>query len=459
MPAPQIQVWPRGAQRVRSSGPLGISFGSETRRVGRPIGTSEYGSLVQVEASNRYETGFGGDDLAAWTIKPFGGWLGGMFTPGDHVRITKGGTVLWEGTYSGATPNDDGTWTLRARGYAYRMMGVPAVFWNAVDGINDIYYPTTQLGAPDDTAEPLYGWGYAVEVLGMPITGVIGDTTGWDQPFGETDRAATVTYLGDLVTGNASKVGKKWTVWGRTLEITADPTDPTWSYNPPDSVVGTEDTDYRTRIGVYYVWSGPAAWSVGTTYSIGTVVVYQDRWWRALASSTGVTPVEGSTWQEQPIAYRPSDFTMLWVIDEDAEDRVEPWPDVVDYRGLGKIDNAAELGAAVLEQVGPRLILSGATFTLGTDDGWMSVSGGWADPAFVRAGEAVRLANVRTSTGLLMPADNVHVVSAKEWTWQAEDDSESTQIRLAGSVQRSLGELLAGRPLDAASVISGRPAA
>lgn len=457
----QIAVWPRGNRRAKTSGPLGVSWtkyggSAETRRVGTPVFATDIGKVVSASASTTYGDGIGGHDLASWTIAPFGGYIGGLFRPGDHVRITKGGGIVFDGQFSEAAPGDDGTVELHARGYRYDLYEYDSVYWDQLSGADDVYYPTTQLGDPADATEPFYGWAYAVRSLGLPINQVVGDTSDWLNPFGATKMAPAPIKLAPLVEGVAQQNGERASVWGRTLVIAADDMTPRWSYAAPAGLVGVADTDYRTHVGVWYCANGPAAWSALTTYSIGAVVVYDDRWWRALASSTGVTPVEGSTWQEQPIAYRPSDFSLTWAIDNVGIQRFDVSTEIVDYRALGKITNAGELASNLLSQVKGRFTLSGS-FSVGPESGFASAAGGKADIAFVRAGQAMQLPGVRTGQGNLMPDGDVFMIGKTEWSWSP--DGESLSVTPMGAVPRNLSSILAGKPLDAGSVISGRPAA
>ena len=462
----QVTVWPRGKRRTKTSGPLGISwtkFGgsAESRRVGTPIFATDTGKLTAVTASTTYGDGIGGHDLASWTVQPLGGYVGGMFRPGDHVRVTKGGGTVFEGEYSEAEPNGDGTVTMHARGYRYNLYEYDSIYWDQLSGADDVYYPTTKLGDPADTAEPFYGWGYAVQSLGLPINQVVGDTSDWLNPFGATVMAPAPTKLAPLIDGIALQNGERANVWGRTLVIAADDMTPVWSYAAPEVVFGVADTDYRTHIFVWYCANGPAAWDNTTAYAVGTVVVYDDRWWRALVANTGVTPVEGSTWQEQPIVYRPSDFSMERATDTVGLARFDVATEVVDYRGLGKITStkAGQLATNLLSQVKGRFTLAGS-FSVGPDSGLTSAAGGGqADVAFVRAGQAIALPGVRTGQGNLMPDGDTYMIGKTEWSWST-DGQEATTITPMGAVARNLSAILAGRPIDPASVISGkRPAA
>lgn len=457
----QVTVWPRGRYRVRSSGPFGITYGTLDRRVGNPLFVGDYGELVSVEASTRYEPGFGGHDLASWAVKPHGGYVGGLMRPGDHVRITKGGGIVFEGEFSEAEPGSTAVGsrnpiTLHAKGYAYNLYDYDSIYWQPVTGGDDIYYPTTKLGAPDDTTTPLDGWGYAVTELGMPINQVIG--AGWTTAFGESDMAEAPIKLGELITAIHQENGERWAVWGRTLFLGPDQTVPKWSYAAPDGVFGVADTDYATHVWVWYVSDdlcSVKAWLGGISYSAGDTVSRDGRWWRAKVDNSGVTPVEGSTWTEVPTAYRKSDFSMARAVDSpDRIARFDTRTAVVDYRGLGTMPGvrASELASQLLQQVKGRFILSGS-FPVGPDSGFASAAGGTADIAFVRAGQVLKMPGLRTDQGNLMDSDTT-IIGRTEWSWSAAG-AESLQITPMGAAPRSLGEILRGVPLDAASVVSG----
>lgn len=460
----QVTVWPRGTNRVRASGPLGVAFDTYSRRVGTPLFVERYGELTAATASTRYEQGFGGHDLASWTVKPHGGLVGGLMRPGDHVEIKKGGGIVFEGEFSEDEPGDDGTVTLHAKGYAYNLYDYPSLHWDAVSGGDDIWYPTTKLGPLVDTSEPFDAWGYATYVLGMPINNVVGDVTPWSDPFGESNMAEAPLMLGDLITSVHQEQSERWAVWGRTLVVGADVTDPKWSYAAPEGVVGVADSDYATDVFVWYVSADLSAvkpWVGATAYGVGDRVSYGGTWWDALLANTGVTPVEGSTWKEVPVAYRKTDFSMVRA--SDSPERVARFDRrvvVVDYRGLGAMDNvrALRLATKLLEQVKGRFILTGG-FTLQPDSGFTSIGGGTADIAFVRAGEMVRLTGLRTDQGNLMDSSDV-IIGKTEWSWSA-DGQESQQITPMGAVPRSLGDILKGAPIDSTAMVAGyrKPAA
>jgi hypothetical protein len=453
----QVTVYPRGVNRVRASGPLGVLFDTYSRRVGNPLIVEQYGELVSVNAGTRYEQGFGGHDLASWTVKPHGGYVGGLMRPGDHVRITKGGGTVFEGEFSEAEPADDGTITLHAKGYAHNLYDYDSIYWHEVLGGDDVYYPTTLLGPPGDTGDTLNGWGYAIQRLGMPINNVVGDVSAWTDPFGDSDMATAPIKLGDLVTSVHQEAGERWAVWGRTLVLGADPTTPMWSYSPPAGVVGVADTDYATHVFVWFVSSSLSfvqPWVGGTAYVTGDVVAYDGTWWKALTGSTGFTPVEGSTWTEVPVAYRKGDFSMVVATDTPEQiSRFDTRTVVVDYRGLGPMSDvrALNLGQQLLDQVKGRFILTGG-FTVAPDSGFCSAGGGVADVAFVRAGEMLKMPGLRTDQGNLMDTDTT-IVGQTSWSWSAAG-AESLQVTPMGSVPRSLSEILKGSPLDAASVVS-----
>lgn len=448
-------VWPRGKRRTKTSGPLGIDWGGETRRVGTPVTASQIGDLLSVRASTRYEDGFGGHDLATCTFAPGRGYIGGMFRPGDPFRIQRGGGTVFDGEFSEALPGDDGTVEIHARGHAYDLYGYDSIHWQQVEGADDIFYPTTQLTGGSSSTK--YGWDYAVDTLALPINQVVGTRHDWSSPYGATDMAEGPIKLGDVITAKQREHNERWAVWGRTLVLGPDPTEPRWKHGAPSGLVGVADTDYATHVLVWYVSGGPATWSAGTTYAAGVTVAYGSTWWRALTSSTGVTPAEGSTWEEVPVAYRKSDFSMVLVSKTtDGVNTFDVRTAVVDYRGLGKMSSARASGLAtsLLEQVKGRFVVSGS-FTIAPDSGFKSINGGRAPVSSVRAGDMVRLTGMRTSQGSLLPGGQDQIIGKTEWSW-SRDGSESNTITLMGSVPRSLSEILRGQPLDASVVATGK---
>ena len=461
----QVTVWPRGSRRTRTAGPLGVDWDGSTRRVGVPLFSQQYGKLTAATASTRYEPGFGGFDLCSWTVVPYGGYVGGLMRPGDPVQMTKGGGEVFFGEFSETEPNDDGTVTLHAKGYAYNLNDYQALFLDPVDGGDDVSYPTTQLGAttaPVSSDAARYAWQYAVYDRGMPITNVIGSTSSWGVPLGESDMAEGPLTVGDLVTAVHQADGERWAVWGRTLFVGPDATDPMWSYAAPDSVFGVADTDYATTVFVWYVSSDLCSvqpWNVATAYGAGDVVSDGGRWWQALIPTTGGSaPSEGLAWTEVPTAYRKSDFALGGATDTAGLDRFDVREVLVDYRGLGTIldSRATTLAGGLLDQVKGRFILTGG-FTVGPESGFASADGGKADIAFVRAGEVLKMPGLRTDQGNLMDSDAT-VIGKTEWSCQVEGGeiaSESLSVTPMGAVPRDLGSILQGAPLDATGMAAG----
>jgi hypothetical protein len=266
--------------------------------------------------------------------------------------------------------------------------------------------------------------------------------------------------VGALVEGIAQLDSERASVWGRTLVIAPDPTTAQWAYDAPDSMVGVADSDYATHVGVWFVSTDLTSvqpWNAATAYATGNKVAHGGLWWQALVGSTNVTPVEGSTWTEIPLAYRSQDFSMVFATDNAGLRRFDARTVVVDMRGLGAMSSPAAqtIADTLLSQVRGRFTLTGS-FTIGPESGFKSAAGGKADVAFVRAGQALRLANLRTTQGNLLPDNGLHVIGRTEWTWDA-DGGEQTQVTPMGAVPRNLGEILRGTPIDAAAVVSGAP--
>lgn len=459
----QVTVYPRGGTRTVQSGPLGIPWNGNPAAITTPKHMSEVGTLISVNFSTRYEEGFGGHDLADWTVKDFGGYVGGMFRPGDHVRIVRGG-VCWEGEYSEATPNEDGSVTMHARGYAYNLLEYDSVYLDVIPGPdNDISYPTTALGAVGDNTEPYYGWTYAIYIFGMPISQVVGS-----MPFGPiggsgtTLMSPTPVKVGTVLTALTQQVEQRWAVWGRSLVIAADNMTPMWSFAAPESVVAVADTEYVTDLGVWFVRSGPPTWSSVTAYVAYDVVSYNGSYFEAKVNNTNVTPVDGATWREISYKFLDRDFYVVWATDDEGKKRFDVQTDITDYRGLGLITSVDALNMAqtLLSQVGGRWLYTGS-FTVTPESGFASASGGDAGEqlAFVQAGRALQLKGLRTSQGNLMPDGDVVMIGKTDYSWSLDqgEETESLTITPMGAVARDIGTVLAGVPLDSTSVaMNGR---
>lgn len=458
----QVTVYPRGGTRTILSGPLAILWGGETPAITTPKHMSEVGLLTSVNFSTRYEEGFGGHDLCDWTIKDYGGYVGGMFRPGDHVRVSHGG-VCWEGEYSEATPNDDGSVTMHARGYGYNLLEYDSVYLDIVPGPdNDISYPTTALGIPGDDTEPYYGWTYAIYMLGMPIAQVVPPAS---MPFGPIGGDATGVgamaqapiKVGTVLTSLCQEVGKRWAVWGRTLVIAEDDMTPLWSYPAPESVVAVADTEYVTDLGVWYVREGPAEWDNMTNYDAGDVVLYEGSFYEAKIDNSGVTPTDDGTWGQSTYTFNPQDFNVAWRSDTVGKKRFDVRTEVVDYRGLGLTGTiwAENMAEQVLSMTKGRWLFTGS-FTVTPESGFSSIGGGDAGHqlAFIRAGRALQLKGLRTSQGNLMPDGDVVMIGRTEYQW-SKDESESLSITPMGAVPRDVQSALQGVPPDATMIAAG----
>lgn len=455
----QVTVYPRGGTRAVQSGPLGIPWGGDPAAITSPKHMSEVGVLTSVKFSTRYEDGFGGHDLCEWTVEDFGGYVGGMFRPGDHVRVTHGGGVCWEGEYSEATPNEDGSVTMHARGYAYNLLEYDSIYLDQRTlPLTDISYPTTALGTVGDDTEPFYGWTYAIYELGMPIAQVVGS-----MPFGPVggDAAGIMSpvpvKIGTILTSLLQEVGKRWAVWGRTLVIAEDNMDPLWSFAAPESVVAVADTEYVTDLGVWYVEEGPEEWDNLTAYVAGDVVLYDGGFYEALIDNSGTTPTDEGTWGQITYTFNPQDFNVAWARDVAGKKRFDVRTEVVDYRGLGLTGSvwADNMAAQVLAMTKGRWVYTGS-FTVNPSSGFASANGGNAGEqlAFVRASRAVRLKGLRTSQGNLMPDGDVVMIGRTEYEWE-RDESESLTITPMGAVPRDVQAALEGKPLDATLVAAG----
>jgi hypothetical protein len=457
----QIAVWPRGTRRRYAAGPLGTTrSGGDSRRVGTPVYMSQVGALQQVNVSSRYEDGFGGTDLLSWTIDPLGGFVGGIFRPGDHCRITQGGGVVGEGEISEVLPNADGTVEFHARGYAHNLSEYDSV-WYSEDVVNPITgttdniatRPSTMLALNDPNAtSPSVnkgGWEYAKWELGMPINQVVGTVDGWDVFVG-ADSAQRTLKLGEVLTFRERLNGRRWAVWGRTLFLVEDPTEPMWQIDAPEGVIGVADTDYYTHVGIWYRWYNPDPWLPGGPYVAGDRVEHEGRWYAALLDNTEIAPPPDDTasWTEIPVVVEDWMTDIYWEVDPDGLAMFDTRTIVVDYRAAGlstTTDTTVEdVSLSLIEQVKGRFIFTGS-FTVGPDGGLTSINGGRPPIAFIRAGQGIKLNKLRTTQGNLLP--DFFVIGRTDWSWQA-DESESLTITPMGAVPRDFSTILAGIPYN-----------
>lgn len=457
----EVTVWPRGTRRRYAAGPLGQTrSGGDTRRVGDGINMLQVGALQSVTVSSRYEDGFGGTDTLSWTIDPHGGFVGGIFRPGDHVRVEHGGSVVGEGEISEVQPNADGTVEFHARGYAHNLNEYSCLWYTEnvtapISGISvpsSLLRPSTMLSLADPNATPGVdrgGWEYAVHDLGMPINQVVGDIDGWDLFIGMDSSRRTVT-VGDVVTARERLNGRRWAVWGRTLFLVEDPTEPMWQIDAPEGVVGVADTDYYTHVHVWYRWYSPDDWVSSVFYPAGSRVAYQGGWYVALIDTSGTTPPpdDNATWEPVPVVVEDWMTSIYTEVDTDGLVLFDYRDTTVDIRGAGLSDSTpttvGDIGASYIEQVKGRFIFTGS-FTVGPDGGLTSVTGGKPQIAEIRAGQGLKINKLRTTQGNLIP--DMVVIGRTEWTWQA-DDSEQLTITPMGAVPRDFGTILAGIPYN-----------
>lgn len=380
---PQVMISPRGSKRT---------YEATSADANTPI--TDVGELLQLEYSTRMErtqnAAFGGHNLCTFKIKPLGTYNGGFFRPGDHVKATTHGGVGFEGEFAAATPQEDGSVEMLARGYAYNFDEYDSVYFESVEGADDISYPTGQLR---DTTFPrvpggakMYGLDHAMEILGLPIKQYVGPvpTGAWT---GVQDHKPT--KLNGPLSGLTQRDLMRWAVWNRSLVIDTDPTVPMWIYDAPDSVIGVADTDYRTRVGV--------------------------------------------------LVHRSGGDWIFWAIDEEGLKRFDEYTEVVDYRLVGGSQSTAD---DLLEHVRGRFLYTGS-ITIGPDSGLSTPSGGKAPIGFIRAGQMLKIPGMRTGQGNLMPAGaEQFIIGRTEYRW-ALDGEESLTITPQNAAPRDIASLLA----------------
>ena len=350
----------------------------------RVVTASSLGSLESVRYSTRIESGFGGHDLASWVIQPLGSYAGGICRPGDPVTIQLGGGAAWEGQIADVNPRGDGTVEFNARGFGYDLFDYLATYYQSATG-PDLMYPTTDF---DDA------YAQAVADRGLPVDRYVGVLPG---TLGTSQVAENFIYLGELLSTLLNGDGRQWAVWGRTLVIEDPETTVTYRYTADTGLVGVADSEYVTDL-------------VG--------------WYQAVDPATTQTDYQFE---------RVTDTAGLAMFD-----RREAG---IDMRGLGlqTPTQVQDYLSSVLEKVKGRWLLTGSVVI--ESDGRAIPSGGIALPAFVRAGKVMRVPEVRTSQGNLMPDGNQFTIGRTEYEWSA-DGSQRLTITPKGAVARSISSLL-----------------
>jgi hypothetical protein len=398
----QVTVWPRDpgvrAQDAPKGGTGGIHF-------------TDLGEILSVTTSTRMGEGFGGFDLASWTVRMHPGYVGGFFLPRDHIEIVHGGVTLFEGEYSeqqvdSRDAREGDVYSFHARGYAHVLADYPAVCLQTTAG-PDYEFPTTQLATSD--ADTTYAWDYA-RSKGMQVYAAYGDLP--IGPYGETAVASSPLPLRDLLTAHLLRADNWWACWGPTLEVVTLPTTPSVLYDQPTTMVAIADTDYYSSVGLYFIHTSP-----------------------------------GTSVDQCTIAWGGDDARMLNIFDYRGI--------VLDMRGLGLQTSTTMLAQAqsMYEQVKGRHLLTGS-LTLGPDSGLAAANGGAVDIETVRAGQMMKLSEIHDSLGFLLPdGDTRFVIGATEHQWSPE--SEQVTITPMGAVARNLGDVLRAVPPDSASGVAG----
>lgn len=398
----QVTVWPRDPGTRAVDAPKGGTGG---------IHFTDLGDILEVNTSTRFEEGFGGFDLASWTVKMAPGYAGGFFLPRDHVEISDGGGLLFSGEYSEqqvADFNED-TYTFHARGYAHVLNDYEAVATETSG--TDYSFPTTQLAVSD--SDTIYAWERARSV-GMQVYADEADLP--SGAFGASAVAPEPLKLGTLLTAHLQRNSEWWACWGPELEMFSMPTTPTLLYDQPNTMLAVADTDYYSAVGLYFIRTSP-----------------------------GTSP------DQCDIAWGGEESRVLNIFD-----RREI---VLDMRGLGLQTLAAmeDQAQTMYEQVKGRRLLTGTLGPLGEESGLKAANGGGADIRAVRAGvDVVQLVEVRDSIGYLLPeGDSRFTVGRTEFAWSSEGPSSSMTISPMGAVARNLDEVLRATPMESVATVAG----
>lgn len=400
----QVTIWPRdpGTRAIDApkGGPGGIFF-------------SDLGEIQAVTTSTRLEEGFGGFDTASWTVRMHPGYVGGFFLPRDHIEIIEGGVPLFSGEFSeqelkDRDPKLGNTYTFHARGYAHVLGDYESICYQAITGGDDYSFITNQLATSD--TDTTYAWDYARQ-NGMQVWADPSDLpTG---PFGETSLAPKPIKLRDLLTAHVLRAGKWWACWGPILDVFTMPTTPTLLYDQPSTIVAVADTDYYSAVGLYFIKTAP-----------GTSV---------------------------------DQCTVVWGGEDDRTHNIYDRREIVlDMRGLGLQPTAdmGDLAQTMYEQVKGRRLLTGSLALVGHDSGLKAANGGAADIEAVRAGDVMKMTEVRDSLGFLMPdGETKFVVGSTQHEW--DDDGLRVTITPMGAVPRNFSDVLKDAPLDSTAEVAG----
>jgi hypothetical protein len=389
--SPQVEVWPRGTDRVYTAtvdGPGGVA-------------ASTIGQLAECKVSTVYGPNLiGGEDLLEWAIQPYGNFLGGMFRPGDHVRVTRGsGALVGEGEFSQVVPGENGSVKFLANGYRYNFYDHDAVRYNSTPS-PDQFYPTMDFD---------HAWAYAHDEALWPIRTYTGITAPFGafgvSPWPGSTMSDKLYKMGDLLQNILAPDSKRACVWGRTLVVGTDDMAPIWLYESPESVVGVADTDYLSELKLLYMIDP-------TDPGYGGYTVNPDG--SMVSTYTDAATVERF------------DVRQGWA----------------DWRGAGVMTkaNADALVVALMDQVKGRFIYTGS-FTVTPNSGLKSITGGLlSDLSQVRAGRAVTLPGLRTDQGQWMPDGDTFLIGQTDWSWVPE--GETLQVTPMGAVARDLSAIL-----------------
>lgn len=394
----QVTIYPRGNARIADHLPATFA---ET------VHMSDYGEILSVRFSTRHEQGFGGHDLCTWVLAPYGEYAGAVARPADPVIVTHAGAQPWEGQLAEATPQSDGTVEFTARGFGYDLYDYLSVYFNDATSAPDLWYPTTDFEA---------GFEYA-KSLGLPVrtlVGAPGEAVPTVGQLGSTPVAEGFLSLGELLTARLSGSGWSWDVWGRTLVVAPDEVAVTYTYDAPTSVVGIADSEYLTDVYVWYQAVDPAVDQNDYQFAMATDTAGLALFDRRMAGS--------------------------------------------DYRALGLMaDHEAQaLATSLLEKTRGRFVFTG---TVEVDGNLAQNGGNIGVPCMVRAGKVMRIPEMRTSQGTLMPDGSTQfVIGRTEFQWAA-DGSERLTITPKGAVPRDINALLEPpKPVDpVAEVVSSWP--
>ena len=299
----------------------------------------EFSSLhrqLDPTASNGDTDSWSGDYQCSfnWAASAIAG--GPHVTPGASLEVVDNGYVLWGGKL--AEPNHSDVWDIH--GYGHGVDGGRFQAIEDIDPTGTIEYAPTYV--PNDALDEAIIRGSTL----LRYADLGGDAIPRDE---DEDKIIT---LGQVLYRRATALGKRWSVNSLgAVTLASDPTAATWCTPPDGNYMGTADENFITRLYGYYQ--------------------------------------SGLDIDDNPV------YAIVYHVDGPAERKFggprEAW---VDLTALGLITEAE-----AQDEIDGRFDLVGGRmgWTLGgvlDENSCIRIGGGWSNPAYLRAGEMLRIPGV-----------------------------------------------------------------